>query len=152
MRYTGKKGWQASYKDTWSLDYCLSPIILAGLKKFREVITADKHNKGIPASYITWDGDGREEEHDKAFDMFVSDIDKMIYAFDPNSKPDMNDYSFSFVEGPHHGEKEGACRLYDMFPSNAVEYSKLLEDEGEHERAVQEGLALFSKLYHNLWW
>ena len=31
-----RKGWQASYKDTFSLDYTLSPIILAALKKFRE--------------------------------------------------------------------------------------------------------------------
>ena len=35
MRYTKGK-WVASYKDTWSVDYTLSPIILAVMKKFRE--------------------------------------------------------------------------------------------------------------------
>ena len=35
MRYT-KGRWVASYKDTWSVDYTLSPIILAVMKKFRE--------------------------------------------------------------------------------------------------------------------
>ena len=38
MRLTGKQGWQAHYKDTFSLD---CPIILAALKKFREQLYKD---------------------------------------------------------------------------------------------------------------
>ena len=36
MRYTGRKGWQASYQDTFDLDCTLSPIIYTALVKFRD--------------------------------------------------------------------------------------------------------------------
>ena len=51
MKWTGKKGWQASYKDTFSLDYTLSPIILAALKKFREQLYKDYF--GFPSRLST---------------------------------------------------------------------------------------------------
>lgn len=55
MRYTRGK-WQASYRDTSSLDHTLSPIIYAGLSKFRSVLEQkNREGKclGVP-SKILW--------------------------------------------------------------------------------------------------
>ena len=50
-----KGEWQAGYKDTYSLDYSLSPIIFAALKKFHDVLE-ERHKSGkcmgIPDGYM----------------------------------------------------------------------------------------------------
>lgn len=66
MRYTGRNGWRASYKDTYSLDDTLSPIILAGLERFYSVMCDPskedwvgvpsilRTDKDIEEDYIEW--------------------------------------------------------------------------------------------------
>ena len=54
MRYTGRKGWQASYQDTFDLDCALSPIIYTALVKFRDQM--DKEWFGVPSKVIDYCG------------------------------------------------------------------------------------------------
>jgi hypothetical protein len=53
MRYHHGK-WTASYRDTFSLDATLSPIIYAGLQKFHDVLEQkNREGKclGVPSEY-----------------------------------------------------------------------------------------------------
>lgn len=88
MKYTGRTGWVASYKDTFSLDYTLSPIIYAALVKFKE--QSDKAMFGVPWPIIKdifgnrEDGQYTDEELQTAHDAWITIIDKMIFAFHPD--------------------------------------------------------------------
>lgn len=114
MRFTGRNGWQASYKDTWSLDSTLSPIIYAGLVKFKEVITNKDWAKGVPAQYVTWGIEDPEDgEFEAAFNKFLADIDKMIYAF----KEDKHYYKRGSLERLERQKKceEGRMIFAEMY-------------------------------------
>ena len=73
MRYTKGK-WVASYKDTWSVDYTLSPIILAVMKKFRE--QSHKDYFGYPCCLK--EDFGLPEDFDAAPEIWEMIIDSII--------------------------------------------------------------------------
>lgn len=176
-----KKGrWQASYKDTFSLDMTLSPIIYAGLSKFHDVLEQRyKEDKciGIPMPYCS---DPEASLPDEEVQAWLDDIKKMMYAFE-NKEPDIRDYKFymklvpveedasqEIYESAKALNKVGAIsdeELLEYKPSlprmskpytiecdNEEEYAKYREDCDEHERLVQEGLELTFKRWTNLWW
>ena len=91
MRYSGRKGWQANYKDTFSLDYTLSPIILAALKKFRE--QSHKDMFGYPSRLNT--DFSLPDNSDLGPIIWEGLIDHMIYAFDMDNEPKAEDYGYT---------------------------------------------------------
>lgn len=142
-------------KDTYSLTHTLNPIICAGLKKFKEVVA--NRRVGVPCIVlcelfpdVKWDY--TEDQYTEAFNLWLTYLDKMIYSFE-NREPDLDDYSFTFVEGEDHGKPtEDGNYQYDMVVTNKEEYERYKSDEKIHERKVQEGLGLFAKYYTCLWW
>jgi hypothetical protein len=153
MRHTGRKGWQASYKDTWSLDATLSPIILAGLIKFKQVITSDekKHYIGVPSEHVTWEPDTYSEEiWYEALSTWLADIDKMIYAF-RNIEPE---YVGGWKDGSEHEDDdlETGYRLWHRIPCDEEAHAAYLKAKTEHVDMVKEGRELFAKHYDSLWW
>lgn len=152
MRYS-KGRWVASYRDTWSLDTTLSPIIYAGLSKFHDVLEQkNREGKclGIPNEYMKNES---EWVTDSDIQDWLDDIKKMMYAFE-NKEPDMGAYDFSLEMVPVPGEvaKEGCSVPYTIECDNLEEKARYYADCDEHERLVQEGLNLFSLRYSSLWW
>ncbi len=137
MRYSGRKGWQANYKDTFSLDYTLSPIILAALKKFRE--QSHKDMFGYPSRLNT--DFSLPEDSDLGPIIWEGLIDHMIYAFDMDNEPKAEDYGYTvdLIRGSFKVSSEEAKEAY---------YAA----EKEYEDLCRKGRELFAKYYHNLWW
>lgn len=154
-----KKGkWQASYKDTFSLDHTLSPIIYAGLQKFHDVLEQkNREGKclGIPNEYMKNEADWGSNVNvtDSDVQNWLDDIKKMMYAFE-NKEPDMGAYDFSLEMVPVPGEvaKEGCSVPYTIECDNLEEKARYYADCDEHERLVQEGLKLTFEKWGNLWW
>lgn len=149
-----KKGrWQASYKDTFSLDMTLSPIIYAGLHRFHSVLEQkNREGKclGIPSEYCA---NPDIDVTDQEVQNWLDDIKKMMYAFE-NKEHDMSLYDFSLEMVPVLGgvAKEGCSIPYTIECDNLEEKARYYVDCEEHERLVQEGLNLFSLRYSSLWW
>ena len=152
MRYS-KGRWTASYKDTFSLDHTLSPIIYAGLSRFHDVLE-QKHREGkclgVPSEYCANPG---VDVTDSDVQDWLDDIKKMMYAFE-NKEPDMRDYDFklSMIPVPGGVAKEGMSVPYTIECDNLEEKARYYADCDEHERLVQEGLNLFGLRYGSLWW
>jgi hypothetical protein len=147
------------YKDTFSLDYTLSPIIAAGLIKFKEVITDAKNfdTVGVPTKVLVeLFGDKQheftEEELSLGSKRWVEIIDKMIFAFS-GEEPDIKDYAFSFGEWKTE-PVEGGYRLLksSLEPNNKEEYQRYKDDQLLYQNKKEEGLQLFAQYYENLWW
>ena len=144
MRYTGRKGWQANYKDTFDLDYSLSPIISTALVKFREQM--DNEWFDVPSNVIEECGysigETSEEELQICSDKWKEIIDKMIYSFDKSNEPDIEDYDFGY-----NFQDKGLVQ-----PSNQSEYDRYREDMELYWERKDQGLELFGKFYTSLWW
>lgn len=149
-----KKGkWQASYKDTYSLDHTLSPIIYAGLKRFHDVLEQKNREGGclgVPSEYCA---NPDVDVTDQEVQNWLDDIKKMMYAFE-NKEPDIGLYDFNLEMVPVPGgvAKEGMSIPYTIECDNLEEKARYYADCEEHERLVQEGLNLFSLRYSSLWW
>jgi hypothetical protein len=154
MSVIKRKGkWQFGYRDTYSLDHTLSPIIYAGLLRFHEVL--EKRNKegkclGVPSEYCA---NPDIDVTDQEVQNWLDDIKKMMYAFE-NKEPDMRDYSFSLEMVPVEGgiAKEGYSVPYTIECDNQEEKARYYADMDVHEKRVQEGLSLFGQKYKSLWW
>ena len=150
MRMRGKKA-IFNYKDTWSLDSVLSPIIASGLKRFKEVIT-DKRNEasaGYPSALYDISEEGATE--DEMFDLWLATLDAMIYAFDakepevPSGMIEHKDGEVTVMDGQTYTE----CVLTVVDEVGLERYRK---EEADHWYKVKEGHALFAKFYTSLWW
>lgn len=157
MTVIKKKGkWQFGYKDTYSLDYTLSPIIYAGLSRFHEVLS--KRNKeggciGIPNEYMKNES---QWVTDNDVQGWLDDIKKMMYAFE-NKEPNMKDYNFKLnmvpVESDLGSVYEGDYgKPYTIECDNEEEKARYYADMDKHEKKVQEGLNLFGQKFKSLWW
>lgn len=141
-----KGKWCFGEKDTWSLDDSLSPIILAGLTRFRDVLLKrDAEGKivGYPSVYS--DQQGLNE--DECFQAWIDDLNRMIYAFDENNHPDAqySEYNFEFSFEDHG--------VYSrIVVDNQEEFDRYLKDCKIHEEKVKVGRRLFIEMYDNLWW
>ena len=152
MRYS-KGRWQASYRDTFSLDTTLSPIIYAGLSKFHSVLEQKNREGrclGVPNEYMKNEADWVT---DSDVQNWLDDIKKMMYAFE-NKEPDIMLYDFSLQMVPVPGgvAKEGMSVPYTIECDNLEEKARYYADCDEHEKLVQEGLDLFSQKFKSLWW
>lgn len=154
MSVIKRKGkWKFGYKDTYSLDCTLSPIIYAGLQRFHEVLS--KRNKeggciGVPSEYCANPDVGVT---DQEVQNWLDDIKKMMYAFE-NKEPDMSNYNFSLNIVPvPGGVAKGNCSApYTIECDNLEEKDRFNADLSVHEQKVQEGLNLFSQKFKSLWW
>ena len=147
MRYSGRKGWQANYKDTFSLDYTLSPIILAALKKFRE--QSHKDMFGYPSRLNT--DFSLPENSDLGPIIWEGLIDHMIYAFDMDNEPKAEDYGYTV--DLIRGEKlDNGCTSVSFKVSSEEAKEAYYAAEKEYEDLCRKGRELFAKYYHNLWW
>lgn len=147
MRYSGRKGWQANYKDTFSLDYTLSPIILAALKKFRE--QSHKAMFGYPSRLNT--DFSLPEDSDLEPIIWEGLIDHMIYAFDMDNEPKAEDYGYTV--DLIRGEKlDNGCTPVSFKVSSEEAKEAYYAAEKEYEDLCRKGRELFAKYYHNLWW
>lgn len=140
-----KGRWRASYKDTFSLDSTLSPIIYAGLKRFHDALEQKNREGGclgVPSEYCA---NPDVDVTDQDVQNWLDDIKKMMYAFE-NKEPDMSLYDFklSMVPVPGGVAKEGMSIPYTIECDNLEEKARYYADCDEHERLVQEGLNLFS--------
>lgn len=147
MRYSGRKGWQANYKDTFSLDYTLSPIILAALKKFREQSHKDMF---VYPSRLNTDF-SLPEDSDLGPIIWEGLIDHMIYAFDMDNEPKAEDYGYTV--DLIRGEKlDNGCTSVSFKVSSEEAKEAYYAAEKEYEDLCRKGRELFAKYYHNLWW
>ena len=138
MKYTGRKGWVASYKDTWDLDNTLSPIIAAGLSKFLSI--KDKPVFGVPNKVYVEYGLS-EDEDDLACFLWCEILAHMLWAFTAE-EPDVNDYNYHVKLDNHKLVRSGDLTERDRYYNDIKAF---------HEWR-QIGLDLFSKYYSNLWW
>lgn len=157
MRMKGKKVY-FNYRDTFSLDSTLSPVILSGLKRFKEVITSPEHSdcRGVPGAVISdmfpdLVGHASDEQLKQADARWLEIIDTMIYAFNNKNEPDLKDYQFKFHYRVLENLEDGGSRI-SIDHDNEEEYQRYKADEKEHQHKVQEGLDLFSRFYSSLWW
>lgn len=140
-----KGKWVASRRDVWDLDCTLSPIILAGLVKFKETIVNSEYS-GVPSSFVKG-GDVTDEEVKEWHNV----IDSIVYAFDKDNVPDIQDFNFK-IEMEHGEAKDNGATQIFLKCDNEEEkerYSKALK---EHHKKCEEGRMLFAKYYENLWY
>lgn len=139
-----KGKWIASRKDVWDLDYTLSPIILAGIVKFKETIIKSKYS-GVPSLFVKG-----EDVTDEDVKEWHDAIDKMIYAFDKDNMPDIQDYNFKI--NLEHGEKSNGSTQIFLNCDNEEEKQRYYKDLEDHQKKCEEGRMLFAKYYENLWY
>ncbi len=152
MKYTKGK-WVASYRDTWSLDTTLSPIIYAGLSKFHSVLEQKNREGGclgVPNEYMKSETDWVT---DSDVQDWLDDIKKMMYAFE-NKEPDIRDYDFHMNMVPVEGgvARVGCSIPYAIESTNQTETDRYHADCKIHRGKVQEGLKLTFEKWGSLWW
>jgi len=145
MRMKGKKP-IFGYRDTFDLNSTLTPIIHAGLVKFREVITSSDHEfaRGVPGMVLSvhfpeYDSNG--ELPDGSFEKWIEIIDKMIFAFDESRVPDISEYNLLYE-----------CFDDDIDEGNEDRHKKYDSDMREWRIKVLEGRQLFTEYLDCLWW
>ena len=147
MRMRGKKP-IFSRKDTWDLGHTLSPIIAAGLKKFKEVVREPDTCAGCPFDFVPNRVDVSDEELREGIVKWHEVLDKMIYAFD-RKEPEIPDGVFSDESVPIEGSDLTGVRVHI---DNQELYDEYKRDMEEWDRKVKEGRGLFSQHYSSLWW
>ena len=155
MRLKGKKP-IFSYKDTWSMDATLSPIISAGLQKFVDVCR-ERHRSGdalgVPSAFLSDEYPNFTADHDVTDEMVESwfaCVDEMIYAFSSDG-PSIGDYDFEFIYESGIPDSHGLVPC-SITTSNESEYQRYREDEKAHEERCKKGRQLFSNYFTSLWW
>lgn len=142
--YINRKGLQFSTRDTCNLDHTLNRIIYSALVKYKEVV--DSGRKGVPGCFMD------EEDFEEGRKLYETALDMMIYAFNVDNEPDINDYDFDFVPGKYHGKPTENGTVWNMVADNPEEYERFKRDEEVHFAKVEQGRQLFAKHYNTLWW
>ena len=146
MRYTKGK-WVASYKDTWSVDYTLSPIILAVMKKFRE----QSHKDYFCYPCCLKEDFDLPENFDATFEIWEMIIDSIIFAFDSSNEPKMEDFNLEYTHESGEPDEKGMIPLTIKVNDEEAQqrYYSVVK---EYEDKCRVGRDYFSKYYNNLWW
>lgn len=140
-----KGKWVASRRDVWDLNYTLSPIILAGIVKFKETIIKSKYS-GVPSLFVKG-----EDVTDEDVAEWHSVIDKMIYAFDKTNMPDTRDFKFKIEMERKETKTNGSIQIF-LKCDNEEERERYYDALEEHNKKCEEGRMLFAKYYENLWY
>lgn len=140
-----KGKWVASYKDIWDLDNTLSPIILAGLVRFKEQLVKSEFS-GVPSSFVKGD-----EVTDEDIASWHKTVDSMIYAFDSKNLPSIQDYDFKIDMEYGNTWNDGSREVF-LKCNNDKEKERYYKALEEHHKKCEEGRMLFAKYYENLWY
>lgn len=140
-----KGKWIASYRDIWDLDNTLSPIILAGLVKFKETIVNSEYS-GVPSSFVRG-----EDITDEEVKEWHNVIDSMTYAFDKNNIPDILDFKFKIEMERVETKDNGSTQIF-LKCDNEEEKERYYQALKEHHNKCTEGRMLFAKYYESLWY
>ena len=130
------------HKDVFELSYTLRPIIHAGLVKFKDTLVSREEKGaafGVPI-FEEIEGGHMEESLKYWFEI----LDKMIYAFDEKTAPDIMKYDIGFPKD--------ILDIGKVPVTNPEGLDKYWEDCLTHRQKVDEGLRLFAKHYEDLWW
>ena len=146
MRYTKGK-WVASYKDTWSVDYTLSPIILAVMKKFRE----QSHKDYFCYPCCLKEDFDLPENFDATFEIWEMIIDSIIFAFDSSNEPKMEDFNLEYTHESGEPNEKGMIPVTIKVNDEEAQ-QKYYSAVKEYKDRCQVGRDYFSKYYNNLWW
>lgn len=139
--------------DIISLDETLSRIILAGLVKFKEELVKSPFG-GFPSDMFDLVGveKGKEptlEQDEAAWEMWLDILDRIIYAFDPEEEPNMDDYNFEFEWRSEPTEDGNSLVSIDV--DNLDEYNRYRLDDEEWMRKCREGRMLLAEYFDSLW-
>lgn len=148
-----------NYNDTFSLDSTLSPIIHAGLVRFKEVLR-ERHSQdkciGVPPSVFhrlemlpEESGGYSDKQVDIALEEWFDILDKMIIGF--SEEPDIEQYDVHF-EWTELGKDENGytkTSLNCLTPNNRDVYYEAVE---RHHHQALEGRRLFAEYFEDLWW
>jgi|26BtaG_2_1085354.scaffolds.fasta_scaffold18337_2 hypothetical protein len=124
-----------SYRDTFSLDATLAPIICAGLKKFKDTISSTDWG-GYPNGFKT-----EEDWHEV--------LDKMIWSFE--------NVDFEIGLPPEYWEEFDGLDPLEVItrertPTQKVLWGEYMDNCEAHQEKLQEGFDLFAKHFRSLWW
>ena len=139
-----------NYIDTFTLDMTLGPIIVAGLRKFQEVVR-ESDAAGYPAEYEIKEPMKSQVDNPDgiAFAEWMRTIDQMIYAFEDN-EPEIPDNILSLREVGEEREDGSQEITIDVLDQEA--YDKYMKECQIHEDKCTHGRELFCLRYKHLWW
>lgn len=154
MRLKGKKP-IFNYKDTWSLDLVLAPVICEGLKKYIEVIR-DNDYAGIPGGW----SEEEDTDHEEAFARWLALLETMSLAFDLKYISSLENEALKYFSKAKEMYTEPTGRkgytevkFKDIGSSldrrNYEEATRL--EYAEHD-AMTEARIEFGKYFRSLWW
>ena len=87
MRFRGKKI-IFNYKDSFSMDDTLRPVIYEGVKFFRNTIVGkykDDSVMGIPSSFVARESSECDDCWEIGYLNWINVLDQIIYSFDPKN-------------------------------------------------------------------
>lgn len=152
----GKYKWQR--KATYSVDWSLSPVILAYLEKLYETIK-DRECIGIPLYYCQKQAEveGKvydweiEIDLDAAHQLRLRDLEELIHVFDSKNEPQIEDYDFK-IDTIFGDVDEKNCRAIEFNITGEEERDRYHNDIKVWEDRKKAGQELFGKIYQNLDW
>ena len=135
-----------SQRDLYSLDYQLKDILCHALKRLRE---ASEHREGVPMSVLPDLPVGvyshSEEQLEEGHKKYLEVLDKMIYAFDRLTEPQMDDYNFDFRWKHYDGRRIGfEC-------TDVEEFKRYKDDLSDWQEKCLEGRLLFAEHFDSLY-
>jgi len=141
------------YKDVISLDETLSPIILAGLRKFKEELIESKYGS-FPSGMFDLVGveemkEPTLDQEEDAWQMWLEVLDRMVYAFDPTEEPSLDDYGFEFEW--QSSPTENGNTLVSIDVTDKEEYDRYRTDQDDWMDKCREGRMLLAEFYDSLW-
>lgn len=151
------------YKDTFSMESTLAPIICAGLKKFKEIANAEPDRKWLPSSVteeliaqgvIAYQEDYclSEIDWDKAMAHYEYLIDEMIYAFDESNEPNISDYDFHYNMDTEEADSKTGYIPATITCTNKEESDRYTKAMQEYYDRCDKGREVFSRHFKSLWW
>lgn len=158
MRFTGRNGWVASYKDTWHAGSCLYPIHTAWLKKFLEVMDGPKGAWfGIPSGAVSSLSIGLEgedqESWNKAFEEWKNHLHD-IYAKMTAKEPYIEKYDFAINLDDTVDPDGNGFRELKFTYENKKGYDEWSSDQDVWEKNYKWAHKQFNDLLSegSLWW
>ena len=153
----GKYKWQ--HKATYSVDWSLSPVILAYLEKLYETIK-DRETIGVPIYYCDkqakiegfeqydWD---TEIDLDAAHQLRLRDLEELIYVFNNKNEPRIEDYDFK-IDMKFGETNEKGCAACEFEVTGEEERNRYRKDSSEWHDRKQKGQELFGQIFNTLDW
>ena len=135
-----------SQRNLYSLDYQLKDILCHALKRLRE---ASEDRDGVPMSVLPDLPVGvyshSEEQLEEGHRTYLEVLDKMIYAFDRTTEPQMEDYQFDYRwNNLGAGHMEIEC-------TNEAELHRYRDDLSDWHEKCRCGRLLFAVHFDSLY-